>query len=73
MRTQENQSTNRNEGEGSRTAAHHYEAGVKRTIASGKVDELAEEAKQELDSPRGEVLRRAEKAGKKPLQAPYKA
>ncbi len=73
MRTQERQSTDRNEGEGSRTAAHHYEAGVKRTIASGKVDELAEEAAQELDSPRGEALRRAEKAGKKPLQTPYKA
>lgn len=73
MSTQERPPTDRNEGEGSRTAAHHYEAGVKRTIASGKVDELAEEAKQELDSPRGEALRRAEEAGKKPLKTPYKA
>lgn len=73
MPTKPRPSTDRNEGEGSRTAAHHYEAGVKRTIASGRVDELAEQAKQELDSPRGEALRQAEKAGKKPLQTPDRA
>lgn len=53
-----------NEGEGSRTAAHNYEAGVKRTVASGKVDELAEEARDALDGPEGASLRKAEKAGK---------
>lgn len=63
MNTRESKPQDKNEGEGSRTAAHHYEAGVKRTIASGKVDQLAEEAKDALDGPEGESLRRAEKIG----------
>mgnify|MGYP000861635527 FL=1 len=66
MNTSQGKSQDKNEGEGSRTAAHHYEAGVKKTIASGKVDKLADEAKQALDGPEGESLRRAEQAGKKP-------
>lgn len=73
MRNTENKSVDRNEGEGSRTAAHHYEAGVKQTIASGQVDKLAEKAKEALDGPQGDELRRAEKAGKKPLQNSYKS
>lgn len=63
MNTHERKFQDKNEGEGSRTAAHHYEAGVKRTIASGKVDELAEEAKDALDGPEGASLREAEKVG----------
>ena len=63
MNTHERKFQDKNEGEGSRTAAHHYEAGVKRTIASGKVDELAEEAKEALDSAEGPSLRAAEKIG----------
>lgn len=58
-----------NEGEGSRTAAHNYEAGVKRTVASGKVDELAEEAKDALDGAEGASLRQAEKVGKASLHS----
>lgn len=59
----------KNEGEGSRTAAHHYADGVKRTIESGKVDALAEKARQSVEGAEGETLRKAEKigkAGKKP-------
>jgi len=64
MGTDQSKSQDKNEGEGSRTAAHHYEAGVKRTIASGKVDKLAAEAKDALEGPEGEALRRAEKAAR---------
>lgn len=63
MNTHERKFQDKNEGEGSRTAAHHYEAGVKRTVASGKVDELAEDAKEALDGPEGPSLREAERVG----------
>ncbi|MFT3764424.1 MAG: hypothetical protein QM820_02735 [Minicystis sp.] len=54
-----------NEGEGNRTAARRYDEGVAETIASGKVDEAAEEAAKALDGAEGEELREAEKKGKK--------
>ena len=63
--TSQSKSPDQNEGEGSRTAARHYADGVARTVASGKVDELAEEAKAALDGPAGADLQRAEAAGKK--------
>ena len=53
-----------NEGEGSRTAAHHYNDGVKATIESGKVPEKADEARKALEGPEGEELRKAEKEAK---------
>ena len=58
--------TNANEGEGSRTAARNYDAGVAKTVQSGKVDEKAREAAQALDGEEGEELRRAEALGKQP-------
>lgn len=64
MNTNQNNSLNQNEGEGSRTAAREYEAGLKSTVKSGKVDALAEEAKEALEGPDGASLRQAEKAGK---------
>jgi hypothetical protein len=54
-----------NEGEGSRTAAHHYEAGVKRTVQAGHVAESASKAARALDGPEGAELRRAELIGKR--------
>jgi hypothetical protein len=58
--------TNANEGEGNRTAARNYDAGVAKTVASGKVDEKAREAAEALDGDEGEELRRAEERGKQP-------
>ena len=52
------------EGEGSYTATHNYNAGLKKSIDEGKSDELAQAAKQALDGPEGEELRKAEQAGK---------
>jgi hypothetical protein len=39
----------RNEGEGNRTAARHYNAAQQRFIKSGKVDEKAREAAHDFD------------------------
>ena len=61
----QNKSQDQNEGEGSRTAARHYAAGVASTVASGKVDELATEAKDALDGPAGADLKNAEAVAKK--------
>ena len=41
MNTNSNKAQNQNEGEGSRTAARDYEAGVKSTVKSGNVDAIA--------------------------------
>jgi hypothetical protein len=53
-----------NQGEGNRDAARHYNAGVEKHARSGKVDEAARKAQQDLEGPEGEALRAAEKAGK---------
>jgi len=55
---------NANEGEGSRTAAHRYEEGVKRTIQAGHVPEKAAAAARAIAGPEGPELRRAEAAAK---------
>jgi hypothetical protein len=55
-----NPSAGENEGEGSRTADRRYREGVRQTIESGRVAELAEEAKEALEGPEAEELRRAE-------------
>lgn len=52
------------EGEGSYTATHNYDAGVERSVAEGKTEELAKKAAKALDGPEGEELRRAEQAAK---------
>ena len=59
-----------NEGEGSRTAARHYNDGVAKTVKEGHVDELAKKAKAALEGPEGDELRRAEKAGKSHAATP---
>ncbi len=55
----------KNEGEGSREADRHYRQGVQKTVESGRVEELGEEAKKALEGEEGEELRRAEKEAKK--------
>ncbi|MBX3501853.1 MAG: hypothetical protein KF889_20615 [Alphaproteobacteria bacterium] len=55
--------SNRNEGEGSRSAARAYNAGLKEHIDSGKVKPAAEKAKKAVESPENAELRDAEKTG----------
>ena len=52
-----------NEGEGNKTAARRYNDSTQKFVESGKVDEAARKAKQAVDGPEGEELRRAEEEG----------
>lgn len=52
-------------GEGNRTAAKRYNAGVQETVKTKDVDKLASEAAEALDGPEGNELREAEEKGKK--------
>jgi hypothetical protein len=52
------------EGEGSRTAAHHYEEGLKASIARGETGALAEEARRALDGSEAAALGQAESAAR---------
>jgi hypothetical protein len=51
-------------GEGNVEADRRYRAGVTATVKSGKVEELAEEAREAIDGDEGKALREAEKKGK---------
>ncbi len=53
----------RNEGEGSRTAAKEYNERTKQFVEKGGVEEKAKEALKALDSAEGADLRQAEKQG----------
>jgi len=53
-----------NEGEGNKTAARHYNEAQQAFAKSGKVDEKAREARDALDGPEGDALKRAEETGK---------
>ena len=58
-------------GEGNRAAARRYDEGVEKTIASGKVDELAHEAKAAVDDPvQGPALKQAEARAKRGPMSP---
>jgi hypothetical protein len=57
-------SADQNEGEGSRSADRHYREGVEKTVKSGRVEELGEEAKQALEGEEGDELREAEEEAK---------
>ena len=59
-----NETGQRNEGEGNRTAARQYNADQQRFIKSGKVEEKAREAEKALDGAEGAELAVAEEAGK---------
>jgi hypothetical protein len=58
-------SSEKNEGEGNRSADRRYRAGVKRTVDSGKVAEKAKEAEQAIEGGEGEELRDAEREGQR--------
>jgi hypothetical protein len=54
-----------NEGEGSRTAARRYDEGAERAASDPKrVEELANKAREALDGPEGQALRKADQEGK---------
>jgi hypothetical protein len=55
----------KNEGEGNKTAARHYNEATERFAKSGKVEEKAREAKDALDGTEGRELAHAEAVGKK--------
>jgi hypothetical protein len=57
-------STQRNEGEGNRTAARQYNEAQRRFVQSGKVEEKAREAEHALEAPEKSALERAEAVGK---------
>ena len=50
------------EGEGSYSATERYNAGVQKTVESGKVDDLARKAKKALEGPEGRELSKAREA-----------
>ena len=54
----------RNEGEGNKTAAREYNRETTEFTKSGQVEGKAREAKQAVDGPEGEALRKAEREGK---------
>ena len=60
----EQNSTQRNEGEGNKTAAREYNESQRRFAETGKVEEKAREAEKALNSDEQE-LKRAEAVGKR--------
>ncbi len=57
--------TQKNEGEGSRTAAKQYNDAAEAFAKSGKVEPAAKAAEKSLDSDEAEELARAEEEGKR--------
>jgi hypothetical protein len=53
-----------NEGEGNRTAARAYNRKTKEFAESGPVEKQAKQAKADLESPKGEELKKAEAKGR---------
>ena len=53
------------EGEGSYTAGRNYDEAVQHHAAEADVDAEAEAAREAVDGPEGDDLRRAEKVGKR--------
>lgn len=58
--------TQRNEGEGNKTAAREYNQATTAFANSGKVKPAADEAKRSLDGAEGKDLKKAEEIGKAP-------
>jgi len=53
------------EGEGSYSGTRQYNEGLKKSMASGKLEAGAKAARQAVEGPEAEALRRAEQRGKK--------
>jgi hypothetical protein len=54
----------KNEGEGNKTAARHYNKDQEDFVKSGKVPKAAQAAKEAMKGAEGEELRRAEEEGR---------
>lgn len=54
----------KNEGEGNKTAARHYNKDQQAFVKSGQVQQAAHEAEQALDGAEGNELREAEEKGR---------
>lgn len=54
-----------NQGEGNRDAARRYNEGVENHARSGKSNDAAEQAREDVEGPEAEKLRQAEREGKK--------
>jgi hypothetical protein len=54
-----------NQGEGNRDAARRYNESVEKHARSGKSEDAAEQAREDVDGPEAERLRQAEREGKK--------
>lgn len=52
------------QGEGNYDATRRYDEGVKQSVEKGNAEELARKAKQALEGPEGEELRKAEEKGR---------
>lgn len=57
------------EGEGSYKATRNYDAGVAKSVAAGKTEELAKKAKKALEGKEGAELEAAERKGKQRSKA----
>lgn len=57
--------TQRNEGEGNKTAAKEYNKGATAHARSGRSEEAARKARQAMDTPEGTEMREAEIEGKR--------
>ena len=71
-KTPPQETSDTNEGEGSRTAARNYNRATEAYVKSGKSEQAAQAAKAAVDGPEGEELRRAEEVGKKAAKVPAK-
>jgi hypothetical protein len=60
-----NETAQRNEGEGNRTAARKYNEDQQRFVKTGKVEEKAREAEKAVEGKDGAELERAEAEGKR--------
>ena len=59
----------KNEGEGNKTAARHYNEGAQQSAQNpGRTERKAQDAKRAINSPEGEALERAEEIGRKPAR-----
>ena len=68
-KSQPQQGSQQNEGEGNRTAARHYNSGAQQSAQNpGRTERQAQDAKRAIDSPEGDELERAEEIGKKPAR-----
>ena len=54
----------KNQGEGNREAAQHYNKETREFVESGKVDQAAKDAKKAYEGPEKDELKKAEEAGK---------